>query len=524
MTLPAIGTLWVGPALSWLEQLCLQSFVDHGHEMVLFSYDPVENVPPGVRMAPASDLLPGDRIMRHARTGSPAYHADVFRLNMMRDTDLIWADTDAYCVRPWEVSPDRPFYGWISDDVRQVNNGVLRLPGDSETLARMIAFAADPTPIPPWAPPAEQERLRDLRDRGEGVHVTELPWGVLGPDLLTHMLLETGEIAHAQPGHVLYPVPFRTAGMTLNPNRVDRTTALIRNDTLSIHFWGRRFRNTAAKAGGRPEPGCYVEGLLARHGIDPAPTAHLMKYRPPSKSRRRADLPDPVDFSMFSDHDVANLVLQRSEVVASGPAIRALARGDSAPLHQLARDNRDRILTGALNRLRDQCELFLDRTDAAPPRRVADVGCGYAFSSLILWHRYDCDLVLIDIEENGRMHFGFEVEGAAYADLNTARRFLEANGVPGDRITTLNPRFQPLDEAGTVDLMISQISCGFHYPVDSYLDFMRDRVGRDGAILLDIRKGSNGVKPLRALGRIDVLDRQPKYATVFVRKDAGVAA
>lgn len=31
-SLPTIATLWIGSELSWLEQLCLRSFVDAGHE------------------------------------------------------------------------------------------------------------------------------------------------------------------------------------------------------------------------------------------------------------------------------------------------------------------------------------------------------------------------------------------------------------------------------------------------------------------------------------------------------------
>lgn len=238
MPLPEIGTLWVGPALSWLEQLCLKSFVDAGHTVHLFAYDKIDGVPNGVTMRDASDIMSADQIMRHARTGSPAYHADIFRLKMMAQTDLIWADTDAYCVQPWDIDPAKPFYGWISDDVEQVNNGVLRLPKDSRTLDLMTEFASDPYPIPPWLNGKRQADLRAAKEAGQGVHVTELPWGVLGPDLLTHMLTETGEIEHAQPGHVIYPIPFKDTVMLFQPKRHAAAEKLIKPDTLSIHLWG----------------------------------------------------------------------------------------------------------------------------------------------------------------------------------------------------------------------------------------------------------------------------------------------
>lgn len=519
MTLPGIGTLWVGSAVSWLEQLCLKSFLDHGHPVTVFSYEKIDGLPDGVETADAGNILPADRILRHARTGSPAYHADIFRLQMLKQTDLIWADTDAYCCKPWNIDPGAPFYGWISDKVPQVNNGVLRLPKDSKTLAAMIEFAGDEFPIPPWFSDEDQAELKRRKTAGKGVHVSLLPWGVLGPDALTWFLKETGEIEAARPGHVIYPVPFKTAGMTLNPNRINQTRSLIKEDTLSIHFWGRRFRNIAAKHGGIPPAGCYVEELLAKHGIDPQPTAHMMRRVVPSKSSSRAEIPGTVDFSMFSVQDVANLVLQRSEVTESAAAVRAWTEGVDAPLLDLARAERDAIMHGVLEIARRQCEIFLDATDALQPKRIADIGCGYAFAALVLYHRYGCDLVLIDIEDGAHRHFGFETEGAGYSDLGQARRFLEANGVPPEKILTLNPRHEDLAMAGQLDLVISQISCGFHYPANTYDSFYRDQLADGGAVVLDIRKGSGGVPFLKKLGPIEILERQPKYSTVLARKE-----
>ena len=86
--LPEIASLWIGSELTWLEQVCLKSYIDHGHKVYLYSYDPVENVPDGVVMKDAAEILPADKIIRHARTGSPAFHADVFRLRLMKKTPI----------------------------------------------------------------------------------------------------------------------------------------------------------------------------------------------------------------------------------------------------------------------------------------------------------------------------------------------------------------------------------------------------------------------------------------------------
>lgn len=523
MALPTIASLWVGPALSWLEQLCLKSFVDNGHPVILYTYDTVEGVPEGVETADANEILPAERIIRHARTGSPAYHADVFRLHMLRQTDYIWADTDAYCCQPWDIK-SKHFHGWISDDKPMVNNGVLRLPRTSKTLKAMLKFTSDEYPVPPWYSAEKQAELQALKEAGQGVHVSLLPWGVWGPDALTWFLQETGEVAQSHPGHVIYPVPFKQAGVVLNPNRPAKARRHIRSDTLSIHFWGRRFRNIAAKYGGVPAPGCYVHDLLEKHGIDAEATRHLLQPAPEERAQAMEPIdPQSIDFSMFGDQDVANILLQRSELAASGQTIKDWLAGDEKLLLDEARAQRDHILAESIRIAERECSFFLTATDAIAPKRAADIGCGYAFASLLLHRRYGCELVLIDIEEGNGRHFGFQGEGAGYTSLQTARAFLEKNGVPAEKIATINPKSDGTEALEPFDLVISLASCGFHYPVGTYDALFSNQINAGGGIVLDIRKGSGGIGAMKAFGAVEVLEKHGKYSTVLTRAAAPAA-
>jgi len=513
-TLPTIGTLWVGDALSWLEQLCLQSFIDHGHEVVLYKYEDVANIPSGVRVENANDILPADKILRHAKTGSAAYHADVFRLHMLQQTDYIWADTDALCTKPWEIQQNGHLHGWVSE-ANIINNGVLGLPKDSKTLAEMFKFTSDEYPIPPWFKESKQDELRALKAKGEGVHVSLLPWGVWGPNALTWFLQETGEVKHTSPEHVLYPLPFPKAGFPLNPRHTDKVENYIREDTLSIHLWGRRFRNIAAKYNGRPEPGCYISKMLECHKINPAKTAYLMPTPPDIDVT--VNTPANIDFSMFTDVEVGNIILQRSELGTVKSEINDWMAGDDTALLKYAAENKDRILQEAMSVACRECGFFLKAADLVNPPKIADIGCGYAFADLILYRRYGCDIVLIDIEESTDRHFGFKSSGAGYASLAKARKFLEMNGVPKDKITTLNPNKQNVADIGTVDLAISLASCGFHYPVGTYDEFFNTQISSGGGIILDIRKGSGGIKAMKAYGDVNVLRKHRKYSTVFAK-------
>ncbi|MDZ7709306.1 MAG: hypothetical protein U5K36_03830 [Roseovarius sp.] len=223
------------------------------------------------------------------------------------------------------------------------------------------------------------------------------------------------------------------------------------------------------------------------------------------------------DFSMMTETDVANIVLQRSDIVSAGPQIRAWMKGDSAPLLALAAEKRGFLLSAGLEAAEKACATFTDATDALAPGRVADIGCGYAFADLFLYRRYGCDLVLIDIEEGNDRHFGFNAAHPGYTSLERARAFLVANGVPADKITTVNPNQTEVSGLGAFDLVISLLSCGFHYPVETYAALFAEQVSQGGGIVIDIRKGSGGMAELKKFGAVSVLQSQQKHSRVMVR-------
>ena len=261
-----VAALWIGGPLSFLEQLCLVSFVHAGQHVTLFSYDPVPNAPTGVELADAREIMPVAVEVRHSASGSPAPQADAFRYRMLAKLDrTIWADTDAYCVKPFTTANGH-FHGWESR--RSVNNGVLGLPADSETLARLIDLTSDPYRIPPFLKPEETRALEDAATEGQPKHAGEMPWGVWGPKALTYFLHETGEVRHSLPVSALYPVHFKDRRLILRPGW-DASEA-ITDETFSIHFYGRRMRRRlVTHEGGIPRPRSLFGQLLKKHGIDP---------------------------------------------------------------------------------------------------------------------------------------------------------------------------------------------------------------------------------------------------------------
>ena len=234
--------------------------------------------------------------------------------------------------------------------------------------------------------------------------------------------------------------------------------------------------------------------------------------------------PGGLNYDMFSHGDLSNIVLQRSEILHDiekyGQIIKAWENGDSTRLDAVVTEKSHILAERAARVIRDEFDALAPHLDALAPKSIADIGCGYAFFDLYAQAAYDCDLLLVDIEQNERRQFGFGDEGAAYASLAKARAFLTGNGVAPQRIRTWNPQNEELEQAEPVDLAVSLLSCGFHYPVDMYMPFFRHGVKKGGAILLDLRarQAKQIEETLSPLGRIETVGTGRRRKRIILHK------
>ncbi|WP_424831291.1 hypothetical protein [Ruegeria sp.] len=263
--LPTIAGFWYGSDLSWLEALCIQSFLDHGHRFVLYLADDVKNVPPGVETRPASDILwPSPFSFNENERHRVAVFSDIFRLHLSQKTDYIWVDLDAFCVRPFDV--DTP-YVFGQSRRGDFPTGVLRLPKSSETLASMLSFVDSPNPTQPWRGPTLRRANRRKVANGERWGIEHLPWGCSGPKAFTHFLIKTGESIHTSEPEIFYPLSPDELWMLHAPEI--RTQQIERSGVLSVHIYGHQKREMALSMSGLPSPGSYLDRMCKRHGITP---------------------------------------------------------------------------------------------------------------------------------------------------------------------------------------------------------------------------------------------------------------
>lgn len=195
----------------------------------------------------------------------------------------------------------------------------------------------------------------------------------------------------------------------------------------------------------------------------------------------------------FSEQDVVNLILQRSEIIRDqhrpGRAVRAWTNGDSGPLNAIVDKLGDELIHRAASNIFLEYQEISETIEDIAPSKIADIGCGYAFFDYFLYRNTQAQLYLIDLEETEERHFGFSKAGAAYSSLTVAHAFLQDNGVPKKSVTCINPTQQEVLKLPKIDLAMSFISCGFHYPLSTYDTFFKSRIRKGGAIIVDIRNG-----------------------------------
>jgi Alpha 1,4-glycosyltransferase conserved region len=256
----AIDCFWFGGLLGEIEQICLLSMLKQGHKVRLFHYEKLLNVPGGIEIADAKDILPRDEFIFHRANGSPALGADKLRYRIMKNGLGLWLDTDVILLRSIDQD-DAYIFGLEVDAV--INNAVLYLPMNASITEEICNFVDQIYPIPPFYDTATRIELERRAKSGFPVDVQDLPWGVYGPRALTYFVQRNNLHCFAQPSDVFYPVDWREAH-ALFASAFNNGT-LITTSTIAVHLWNYVLRRPSKIRPHNPvgklivEKDCFVE-------------------------------------------------------------------------------------------------------------------------------------------------------------------------------------------------------------------------------------------------------------------------
>lgn len=255
-----LNSLWIGPSLPPVQRLCLASAVATGCRVRLFTYDKVEGIPEGVEIADGREVLGLDKMVRHRKSQSVALFSDRFRYEILGKGLGAWIDTDMLFLKAPTTSRDY-LVGW--EDATLVSAGFIWIRPGHPLIDQLRQQAFDEFPIPGWFPAWKKSYL-ELRKRvGFPKHVSDLEWGVIGPNLLTWLLRQNGMLDGAQPVSWSCGLPWDERHEIGRGDYDWR--AWINDKTVCIHLWNHGL--SKEERARRPEPGSLLQTIAEKAGF-----------------------------------------------------------------------------------------------------------------------------------------------------------------------------------------------------------------------------------------------------------------
>ena len=237
LAMAAFKSLWVGSALSPIEQLCIRSFLANGHTFELFCYGDVSGVPDGCLLRDANEILRGERVFPNQEgvgAGSFSAFSDLFRYKLLHDTGGWWVDTDVVCLTAG-VPVEEPLLAL--EDKEQLNTAIMKFPAHHPLMAQAFARAD-----------AAGERVA---------------WGQTGPMLMAELVVAFGLQSCIAPAGAFYPIHWSEHATMLSPQYESSLQQRIRGASF-LHLWNEMFRRSRYDKWVRPPQGSFLYALMAR--------------------------------------------------------------------------------------------------------------------------------------------------------------------------------------------------------------------------------------------------------------------
>jgi hypothetical protein len=221
---------WHGNPLSLYEKLCISSFVKHGFEVNVWSYMNLD-IPEGANLKDASEILPEDWLFNFKQSGKQgciAAFSDVFRLVLLyKKPGSWWFDSDCICLKDAseyaKLKDGRTIVaGWENKTHFSVAIGALTIT-DQPTAFGLVC---------------EQKKTYDS--------IPDLPWGEIGPRLVTRYCEDHNLIHEFLETNVFYPIDFYEWHHIFDPSLTQSLLDKCKDSHMN-HLWNEGLKYTTDK-------------------------------------------------------------------------------------------------------------------------------------------------------------------------------------------------------------------------------------------------------------------------------------
>jgi trans-aconitate methyltransferase len=123
------------------------------------------------------------------------------------------------------------------------------------------------------------------------------------------------------------------------------------------------------------------------------------------------------------------------------------------------------------------------------PCNILDIGCGMAFESEMFQSKYNSNLYLLDgdfessINATRDRKFGTADSMAFYTKIDSLKSSFDKRNLKYNFVDANNIQLPPDLK---FDLVYSNVSCGYHYPLSTYLELLKMHTTEDSILIFDI--------------------------------------
>ncbi len=151
-----VSTLWLKGRIRKIDHVCLASMVANNLDVSLYCYDELSNVPDGIKLKDANEILDISLLERlqciKKKENNPsqpiANFSDFFRIFLQKFEKGLWLDTDVFIFKPFTYDTDRVFFGY--EGKGRIGSPVFYLPKDHPIISEYENLIQQDTLLPNW--------------------------------------------------------------------------------------------------------------------------------------------------------------------------------------------------------------------------------------------------------------------------------------------------------------------------------------------------------------------------------------
>lgn len=218
-----------------MEQLSIASFLRNGHEYHLYVYDELKNIPVGVTVQNANEILPASMIFQYKDYPSYSGFSNFFRYKLLLDRGGWWVDTDTICLKAFEFSEEYVISSEMVGGVEMVSSGIIKAPVGSHAMAYAWKVCQSKNPA-------------------------QLAWGETGPRLMAEVVTKYSLERFKKPANTFCPLGYLDWHKVLEGDG-----PALDESSYAVHLWNEMWRKTGQDKNAQYAPECTYEKLKTKY-------------------------------------------------------------------------------------------------------------------------------------------------------------------------------------------------------------------------------------------------------------------